>query len=123
MSEAKMLKDAPLLGPTDSVYSVLCVQKDGTIQKARSATLPYSMMSPETNYITDLNEATTPGVWLLDGSNTPKNSPPGNWVCGIVEVYARYNTCVFQRIISGINGRMATRVRFNSTWSDWHVLE
>lgn len=82
------------------------------------------MYNVNTDYITDLNDAVTPGLWLLDGNSTPKNAPTvGNYVCGIVEVFARYGN-IIQRITSFASAApyMAIRMRWNGKWTEWKVI-
>lgn len=86
-----------------------------------SAVFP-SLYSIKGDSINDLNEATAPGVYLLNGNTTPANAPQGySVICGIMEVFTRYTTAIFQRV-SGIHGELATRCCFKGVWSDWKTL-
>ena len=82
------------------------------------------MYNISTSYIKDLNEATTPGLWLLDGEHSPQNAPQtGNFVCGILEVFGRYGN-VMQRIttLAVATPNTAIRTCWNGNWTGWKIL-
>lgn len=126
MSEPKELKDVTKIStPASRQYTILTVQKDGSVVRMDPYRVLQTMMdcNGETGIITDLNEVTTAGIYLLDGNVTPLNAPPGlNCVVGIVEVLTRYGSSViFQRVTAVFSGKTATRAWFRDTWSDWNV--
>lgn len=122
MSEAMNLNQLSSASSLDGL-SLIATDTTGNASLVKPKDIPKIAYVVVTDYIMDFNEATEPGIWLLNGQDIPLNGPPGtSFVAGILEVFHRYNSnTIFQRAM-GIHGEMATRCRFQGTWSAWKVV-
>ena len=122
MSNSKTKKPSEF--PVSSSISgyVLGVSSANSLEKLSPHAVSAALMTPGGSVITDLNEATTPGVFLLDGAKSPLNAPPGAWYTGILEVFNRYGAMIFQRITAR-NGEMAVRTLIGGEWQAWKVFK
>lgn len=104
--------------------SIIVTDSAGNPEKVSKLFIMNSLMNIQTSYVTDLNEATSPGLYLLDGQHNAQNGPEGmDLYVGILEVFGRYGTgTLFQRI-SNRKGQLATRAHYNAQWSPWHILQ
>ena len=122
MSESTTLNQLSSASSLDGL-SLIATAATGNGKQVNPKNIPKIAYVVSTAYIMDFNEATEPGIWLLDGQHTPLNGPTGmSFVAGLLEVFHRYNSnTVFQRAM-GIHGEMATRCLFQSNWSAWKVV-
>ena len=122
MSEVKKLSQLSSASSLDGL-SLLATDSGGNARRVKPELIPQKAYVISTEQIMDLNEATSPGIWLLNGETNPLNCPPGkNFVVGMLEVFHRYNSNIlFQRMI-GYQGDMATRCLFKGSWSAWHCM-
>ena len=108
-----------------SGQSMICVDSSGNPAKYTVQQLTQYQMQVTGQYVFDFNEATTAGVYSLDGSSTPLNGPEGigMWA-GMLEVFYRGGTTglVYQRATSS-QGIMAVRTRYYGEWTPWRVLQ
>ncbi len=116
---SEVLKNAPSVIPL-ATHWLLLRDAQGEIQSASPRLIPTVAYNVETTVVADLNEATTAGLYLLDGSRTPLNGPTGS-IVGILEVFTRYSSVIVQRIMARY-GFFAIRSCWNGEWSDWKIL-
>ena len=105
-------------------HSLLVVDADGNVKKASPNLVAPYVMAVSGSYVTDLDEATDPGLYMLAGSGQIVNGPAGvDLLVGMLEVYYRGGSTgtLYQRIITRY-GIMATRARTNGSWSAWRIL-
>ena len=102
--------------------SLIATDSQGNVRQVSPLMVPEGMYAlTMSNVVKDFNEATSPGIYLLDGSITPANAPQGiSTVCGMLEVFTRYTTAIFQRV-TGIAGESATRCCFKGEWRPWVI--
>lgn len=120
---ADMLKSAASASSLESHY-LLVADSSGNLKKASPRLMAQYMMSVTGTYVTDLNEATEPGVFSLAGSGQILNGPAGvDLLVGMLEVYYRGGSTgtLYQRIITR-HGILTTRARTNGSWSEWRIL-
>ena len=105
-----------------SGLSTLYVSSSGTLQRATTSSVVSSLLDVSTSYVTDFNDLTTPGIFLLDGARSPANGPQDLVsLMGIVEVIKRYSV-LFVRVTT-YDGSMATRVlKTTGEWTPWKVF-
>ena len=124
MSEAKKTNALPLVTSLAN-HSIIITDSQGGMKRAYPRYVPMAAYSIDGDYILDLNEATSPGLWLLDSSRSPLNGPAGiDLAVGILEVFTRYTFVIVQRVTSRF-GDMAIRSYWSSSnsWSSWNVMK
>ncbi len=103
--------------------SLFAMGTDGKLKKVSpNAISPYIMQLRGT-YVTDLNEATEPGRYMLAGSGTILNGPDGvDLLVGMLDVYFRGGSTgtLYQEVLTRY-GYHLTRARTNGSWSDWRL--
>lgn len=125
MSTPMKLSQLPLATTTDD-KTIIVTDSQGNPERFKAINLNSFLMNVVSTYVTDFNEATTQGIWLVDGSSNPANSPAGvQAFMGILEVFRRYSR-VFQRLM-GYDRKIALRTGLQNedgswTWTDWHVM-
>lgn len=105
-------------------HYLLVVDSSGNLKKANAKLMTSHMMEVNGAYVTDLNEATEPGVFSLSGSGQILNGPAGvDLLVGMLEVYYRGGSSgtLYQRIMTRY-GILATRSRTYGNWSEWRIL-
>ena len=115
-----------LSSPSSSVdLSMIVFDTAGNPMRLTPLAFNESLMRVESDYVSDFNEATEPGLYALHGSSVPKNGPEGiSFIVGMLEVFFRDGSTglLFQRAISS-DGVMAVRTRYYGKWNPWHVLQ
>ena len=122
MSEALKLTQLPY-SRIQKLQTMPAVTQEEVILVSAASVNMFTHDIDSSSVVSDLNEAVTPGIWLMDG-NSCKNCPPGMLpYMGLVEVFKRYLR-VFQRVI-GYDGKMAVRIGDSTngewSWDVWHV--
>ncbi len=104
--------------------SLFAMGTDGKLKKVSpNAIAPYIMQTSRGTQVTDLNEATEPGIYPLAGSGTILNGPEGiNILIGMLEVFFRGGSTgtLYQRVMTK-NGILLTRARTYDSWSEWRI--
>lgn len=104
--------------------SLFAMGSDGKLKKVSPNTIAPYIMQSRGAQISDLNEATEPGIFMLAGSGSILNGPEGiNILIGMLEVFFRGGSTgtLYQRIITRY-GLLLTRARTSGSWSEWHIL-
>lgn len=105
--------------------SLIVFDAAGNPMKLTPLELNGSQMMINTQYVSDFNEATRPGIYALHGSQNPANGPEGvSMIVGMLEVFYRGGSTglLYQRAISR-EGIMCVRTRTYGTWNPWHIYQ